>query len=54
LWIANTEGEIYSASVADGSVAMFTKLSSSVSLAPIVAGNTLYILDDSGRITSFR
>lgn len=54
LWVANTEGEIYSASVADGSVALFTKLSDSVSLAPIVANNTLYILDDSGRISSFR
>jgi outer membrane protein assembly factor BamB len=25
-----------------------------VSLAPIVANNTLYILDDSGRISAFR
>ncbi|MFM5931988.1 MAG: PQQ-binding-like beta-propeller repeat protein [Novosphingobium sp.] len=54
LWIANTEGEVMSASVTDGSVAPFTKMSSAVSLSPIVANNTLYILEDSGRISSFR
>ncbi|WP_254049838.1 PQQ-like beta-propeller repeat protein [Novosphingobium sp. TH158] len=54
LWIANTEGELLSASVTDGTVAPFTKLGSSISLPPIVAGKKLYILDDSGRITSFR
>jgi hypothetical protein len=40
--------------VADGSTAEFTKLGSSVSLAPVVANSTLYILDDSGKITAFR
>jgi outer membrane protein assembly factor BamB len=54
LWIANTRGEVLSASVADGSTAEFTKLGSSVSLAPVVANSTLYILDDSGKITAFR
>ena len=54
LWIASSEGEVLSASVTDGSVAPFTELKESVSLPPIVAGNTLYILDDGGRITAWR
>ena len=29
-------------------------MASSISLPPIVANNTLYILDDSGRLTAFR
>ncbi|HWK41592.1 MAG TPA: PQQ-binding-like beta-propeller repeat protein [Croceibacterium sp.] len=54
LWIASSEGEVKSADVTDGSVAPFTDLKESVSLPPIVAGNTLYILDDRGRITAWR
>lgn len=54
LWIASSEGEVLSASVTDGSTAPFTDLRESVTLPPIVAGNTLYILDDSGRITAWR
>jgi outer membrane protein assembly factor BamB len=54
LWIANTEGQIYSASITDGSVSLFTKLGSAISLAPVVANKTLYILDDSGKVSAFR
>ncbi|MEY2942845.1 MAG: hypothetical protein RLY97_859 [Pseudomonadota bacterium] len=54
LWIANTRGEVYAAQVGDGSVRQFTRLGNPVSLAPIVAGSTLYILDDGGRISAFR
>lgn len=54
LWIANTEGLVASASVADGSISNLTELSEGVSLAPVVANNTLYVLDDGGRITAFR
>ena len=54
LWIASSEGEVLSASAADGSVTPYTELKESVSLPPIVAGNTLYILDDGGRITAWR
>lgn len=54
LWIANSEGQVYSASVADGSVAEFAKLGGGVSLPPVVANGVLYILDDSGKITAFR
>lgn len=54
LWFASSEGELASASVADGSVSQLTKLNASVTLAPVVANNTLYVLDDSGKITAFR
>lgn len=54
LWIANTEGLVASASVADGSIRDQAELSEGVSLAPVVANNTLYVLDDGGRITAFR
>lgn len=54
LWIANSRGEVMTASVTDGTVSPFTKLGSSVSLAPVVANQTLYILDDGGKITAFR
>jgi outer membrane protein assembly factor BamB len=32
----------------------FTELDDAVSLPPLVANNTLYILDDGGRITAWR
>jgi len=54
LWVASSEGQVLSASVVDGSTADFADLKQPVSLPPIVAGNTLYILDDSGRITAWR
>jgi outer membrane protein assembly factor BamB len=54
LWIANSEGQLATASVADGSVSTFTKLGSSVSLAPVVANGVLYVLDDGGKITAFK
>lgn len=54
LWIANSDGELASVNAADGTFAPFTRLGKAVSLAPIVADRTLYVLDDSGRITAFR
>ena len=54
LWAVNTEGQVYRISTGEGSASMFTDLKESVSLAPVVANNTLYILDDSGTITAFR
>ncbi len=54
LWMANSRGEIWSSGVADGAPTMLTTLKTPISLAPIVAGSTLYILDDSGRISAFR
>jgi outer membrane protein assembly factor BamB len=54
LWVASSEGEVQSVDVMTGQAAPFTELRASVSLPPVVAGNTLYILDDSGRITAWR
>ena len=54
LWVASTEGELYKVSVGEGSASRFAELGAPVSLAPIVANNTLYVLDDSGKIHAFR
>jgi len=54
LWVANSEGDIYSASVEDGSASRFSRVGKGISLAPVVADRTLYVLDDGGRITAFR
>lgn len=54
LWVANSEGEIFAASVTDGSFKRHAQLGAPVTLAPVVAGGTLYVLDDSGHITAFR
>ena len=54
LWIANSRGEIDTATVGEGTVQRFGKVGAPVSLAPVVAGQTLYVLDDGGKITAFR
>lgn len=54
LWFANSRGEVHSASVTDGVPTLLTSLGSEITLAPVVANNTLYILDDGGRITALR
>jgi len=54
LWFVNSEGQVYAASVGDGQPVLKAELKEAVTLAPIVAGSTLYILDDSGRITAFK
>ncbi len=54
LWVANSRGELAYADPASGEVTQFAELGAPVSLAPVVAGQTLYVLDDSGRITAFR
>ncbi len=54
LWMGNSQGEVVSASVTDGSVKRQAKLGAPITLAPVVAGGMLYVLDDSGHITAFR
>jgi len=54
LWLTNTEGEIYTVDGVSGASTRFGDVGSKISLAPVVANNTLYVLDDSGRITAFR
>ncbi len=54
LWFANSNGQVYSAGIEDGAPVSFAELKEPVTLAPIVAGGTLYILDDSGKVSAFR
>jgi outer membrane protein assembly factor BamB len=54
LWVASTQGQVYRLSTAEGSASLFMDLQAPVSLPPVVANNTLYILDDSGRLHAFR
>lgn len=54
LWLANSRGRLIAASVDDGAIRSTIELDDSVSLSPIVAGNTLYVLSDKGRITAYR
>ncbi len=54
LWVANSRGELWAVNAAGGEANMVAELNAGVSLAPVVANNTLYVLDESGRITAFR
>lgn len=54
LWVANSRGQLYRVSVGEGSAQLFADVGQPISLAPIVANNTLYVLDDSGRISAWR
>jgi outer membrane protein assembly factor BamB len=54
LIVASTEGQVVAISPGEGSSSTMFELNDGVSLPPVVANNTLYILDDSGRISAFR
>lgn len=54
LIVASTEGDVVAISPGEGSSSTMFELNDGVSLPPVVADNTLYILDDSGRISAFR
>jgi outer membrane protein assembly factor BamB len=54
LWVANSRGELMTVNAEDGSTHPFAKIGSPVTLAPVVANSTLYLLDDGGRITAWR
>lgn len=54
LWLTNSRGEVFSADAANGTATFFTKLGEAISHAPVVAGQTLYIMDDEGNISAFR
>jgi outer membrane protein assembly factor BamB len=51
---ANSRGELWTISATDGTASLMTELKSPISVAPVVANNMLYVLDDSGRVTAFR
>ncbi|QFT77290.1 PQQ-binding-like beta-propeller repeat protein [Erythrobacter sp. THAF29] len=54
LWVASSRGEIWRVSAGEGSAQMFADIDQPVSLPPVVAGNMLYVLDDSGTIHAWR
>ena len=54
LVLVNTLGQIVHASAVDGSVQSTVETRAPISLPPVVANNTLYILDDRGRLTAWR
>ena len=54
LWVASSEGDIATASVDDGKLTKVFRAEAGFTLAPVVANNTLYALDNSGRITAYR
>jgi outer membrane protein assembly factor BamB len=56
LILANSEGELVSASTADGSIATTQDTRSKIgyTLSPIVANNMLYLLDDAGTLTAWK
>ncbi len=54
LLLVSTDGRLAQVNPADGSVQSMTNLSGGTRLAPVVANNMLYVLDDSGRLTAWR
>ena len=54
LILASSLGHMVNVSPYDGSIHSTIELNAPVSLPPLVANNTLYILDDSGRLTAWR
>lgn len=54
LWVASTRGALYRVSVGEGSATLYRDLKTAVSLPPVVANNTLYVLDDDGTIHAMR
>lgn len=54
LLVVNSRGQLWSVAPADGIASQAADLKSDVSLAPVVANQTLYVLDDGGRVSAFR
>lgn len=54
LWVASSRGEVWRVSAGEGSASLFANLGQPVSLAPVVAGGMLYLLDDGGTIHAWR
>jgi len=54
LWVGNSRGLIATIDPGSGTMTPFTELGGAISLAPVVANQTIYFLDDSGRISAYR
>jgi outer membrane protein assembly factor BamB len=54
LVLTNSRGQIVYAAVADGSEQAVVETKGAFSLPPVVANNTLYVLDDAGKLSAWR
>jgi outer membrane protein assembly factor BamB len=54
LWVASSRGKLYTVDVQTGEAAEYRDLGEPVSLPPVVANQTLYVMDDGGNIRAFR
>ena len=54
LILVSSEGEMTSVSPFDGSIQSTREVGGSYSLSPVVADDTLYLLDDDGKLTAWR
>lgn len=54
LILVSTDGRMAQVNPVDGAVQSLTELSGPTRLPPLVANGTLYVMDDSGRITAWR
>lgn len=54
LVLVSDEGTLVNVSPTDGTIQSQRELKAAVNLPPVVANNTLYILDDRGRLTAWR
>lgn len=54
LYVASARGALVSVNATDGAQSDVAQLKEGVSLNPVVANNTLYVLDNSGTISAFR
>lgn len=54
LIVANSQGQVWSVNTDEGAANQVFELKDPVSVSPVVANETLYILDDSGKISAFR
>ena len=54
LWLTSSEGELVAAAVTDGKVQQRIPAGDAFTLPPVVANQTLYVLDQKGRISAYR
>ncbi|MGB3722123.1 MAG: PQQ-binding-like beta-propeller repeat protein [Pacificimonas sp.] len=54
LWLTSSEGQLIALSPTDGSIQFQTEAADAFFLPPVVAGGTMYLLDESGRLSAYR
>lgn len=54
LWLTNSRGELVAASPTDGAVQATIAAGDAYSLPPVIANQTMFLLDDKGRLTAWR